>query len=158
MSFGMAGKAMVALDVARTPEVVRNPDGSYFVVGPSAAANASTRISKITAAGQLDTTFGTGGRADGPSPLGGANIVDAKVDGSGRLLVAYSQFTVGRFTAAGALDTSWGNGFATATLQAGERATTLGFQSDGKIILMGGKDRGLGGVAMAPMIAVRFVP
>ncbi len=93
--------------------------------------------------GDLDTAFGTGGKAETSfSQQNGANAVVILSDGTIVVAGNYgrnSDFAVARFTAAGALDPGFGSGGLVTTSFGTkyDRARALAVQSDGKIVVVG---------------------
>jgi|GEM_PF-1533050 len=105
-------------------------------------------LARYTSAGQLDTTFGTGGKvttAVGATNDGGYSVV---VQSDGKILVAgYSDngsdfdFALARYTSAGVLDMTFGNGGKVVSdFGFNESGQSLTVQSDGKILLAGYTD------------------
>ncbi len=96
------------------------PDaGDYVVAGIATVAGTNEfALARYTAAGVLDTTFGSGGFVTTPIGNGNAGANSVAVDNStGDYVVAgYSQlsnfsvFTLARYTPTGALDTTFGSG------------------------------------------------
>jgi uncharacterized delta-60 repeat protein len=77
--------------VAQT--LARQPDGQVIAAGlRSAGGNNAFTVARLTAAGSLDTTFGTAGTATANLPLGGQASV-ALVQPDGKILVIGQGFT-----------------------------------------------------------------
>ena len=129
-------------------------DGKVLAGGYS--ANPSPRfndftLARYTAAGALDTTFGSGSpktgyvvsmRARGDTGLAMVLQSDGTVLIGGYVYTGTGNdydFAVGRFTAAGALDTNFGTSGVVATPigSDNDEASALAVQGDGKIVLAG---------------------
>jgi uncharacterized delta-60 repeat protein len=95
-------------------------------------------VSRYTAAGAPDTTFGTSGRTRISGGSGGGVALDA----AGNVVVAYNDFSrgvsqVGRLTPVGAFDRTFGSsGFARAS-EGGLGVADLAIQYDGSIVVAG---------------------
>jgi uncharacterized delta-60 repeat protein len=117
------------------------PDGSYVVGGfryAGSGTNISSRffVSRYTAAGALDTSFGTGGYAYHPSSTSPAYVAvqsDGKIVG---ISFNSSSFGLVRFNADGTVDTTFGTA-GVAALPAGFTSQAVSLQSDGKILVGG---------------------
>jgi len=167
-SFGSGGK--VSIDFGRPShmhEVIEQLDGKLVVIGDSygGVTSAKLAMARLNVNGSLDTTFGTAGLVQvsyGDSTNGHTVVVDA----AGRLTVGgYLENTtkspasacfVARFTASGAADTTFGTGGST-VVQVGTDAYAnychhMVLQSDGKVVLAGGRVR----VGIGDFIAARF--
>ena len=132
------------------------PDDRLIVAGYTSNGE-DLVLARYTANGQLDVTFGTGGRTTtdfGPGLNGGANDVVLQPDG--KILVAGSvgpsgaqagSWMVARYDSSGNLDTSFGIGgfFIKRFGSTYETARKLLVQPDGKIVVMGyaGTDHGV---------------
>jgi uncharacterized delta-60 repeat protein len=110
-TFGDDGISLPSLGLGITPAaVLPEANGILIIIGVSAYG---LSVARITAAGALDTSFGTHGVATIPNWTqggvsgallpGGGIVVGGQIAGSGELGVA-------RLTAAGALDPGFGNG------------------------------------------------
>jgi uncharacterized delta-60 repeat protein len=143
-SFGTGGIEGLTIDL-KTPAtdlrgLAAQSDGGVVVV----AANV---VLKLTAAGQLDTTYGSGGEV-GPRPL---RVIGFKAL-SGDLLelagtlgepssdAGTSRFFAARYGAAGQPDPSFAGGSGVATVAVGgvAAASTALFEPDGSILVGGG--------------------
>jgi len=108
-------------------------------------------ITKVTASGALDTSFGVGGfsyfyqGAFGP----GGKATDLSIQADGRILVGgrvgdnvtYSEFFVARLLANGMLDTSFGTNSGLTVVSFGNTLADgrkMAVQRDGRIVLVGG--------------------
>ncbi len=112
------------------PEIALQPDGKIIGCGIGKTDETLTLV-RITPAGALDTTFGTGGILKGPAGLG--TCYGIALDGSGRYVVTSykrdspsaitSSAVVLRYLASGALDTSFGSGGIVTTKLGGKTAS-----------------------------------
>lgn len=151
-SFGVQGKAVVHFDLGglnrdQANAAVLQPDGKIVLVGSAELAgyDFDFAVARLDSAGNLDTSFGFGGRASVAFDRGGADqdIAEAvALDNQGRLVLA------GRSEGASHLE----HDFAVARLLSSGYADTS-FSTDGKVTV--GIDVGSGldqafGVAMAP--------
>lgn len=127
-------------------------DGSFVVGGESesATSNASFAFAKFTAAGALDSSFGSGGHVVTSIP-GVAEAVTAgpngTIEAAGVGITAASpvtSMTILRLNADGSLDTGFGsNGFMSVTPSGfSARAFGIGVQPSGRIIVAGDADTG----------------
>jgi uncharacterized delta-60 repeat protein len=137
------------------------PDGRFIVAG-------RRTVARFTPNGVIDTTFGTNGRTtlSFTSPAGG-EIVDAVVDGGGRITLGMSTYTLvngsttnhdfatTRLTAQGGQDFDYANGGIRTVDFAGlnDLPTSMVMQSDNKL-LMGGFTETASGVR--DLALVRF--
>lgn len=115
-TFGTGGYLGINRGVAigeRCKAIHRNADGSYFVAGTLRNATFDFAVAKITAAGALDTSFGTMGIVTYDNSSASETLEDMKVlaDGS-MVLVGQSNnvdVLVVKLTAAGAVDMGFGS-------------------------------------------------
>jgi uncharacterized delta-60 repeat protein len=144
--FGTQGLAEVnfgpADDTAQA--LVIQPDGDIIAAGittPAGRPNSSNAaLARLTPAGVLDTTFGTGGKTSFQlSAPGGINAAALQPDGEIVVVGSNSQdVVVGRMTAGGAVDTSFGTaGSTTVDTTAQNIAKGLVLQPDGRIVVAG---------------------
>ena len=176
-TFGKGGK--LAIDFGGSPDEaygsVLQPDGSIVLVGDGYAekgsAVSSFSLVRITRAGVLDKTFGTGGKVR-------TNFVKGRSAGAravllvpgGKLLVAgysyndayyHTTFALARYNANGALDTTFGtNGVALTPIEQGtggngpeDRATAMALDANKNIVVAG-----YTGFIMDRFAAARFTP
>jgi uncharacterized delta-60 repeat protein len=106
-------------------------------------------------AGDLDTSFGTGGKVttDFGGPVDGARALAVQADGklvaAGYALGTALDFALARYNSDGTLDTSFGTGGKVTTDFVGEffssndLATALAVQADGRLVAAGFTDTGL---------------
>jgi uncharacterized delta-60 repeat protein len=127
------------------------PDGKILVGGQSDASfeNGNLALVRYTAAGALDTGFGTGGSGFILTDLGGDNerINGVTLQGDGRIVAAgVASASTGsqdgvllRYTPAGALDPSFGSGgaFRIDLGGANDALHSVGIQPGGKIVAAG---------------------
>jgi uncharacterized delta-60 repeat protein len=117
-SFGVQGLVTIALDGSDAPfGVALQPDGKIVVVGqtrPSPLASSATLfILRLLPDGQLDSTFGTGGKVkhllNAPWAVGEGVLVDGgAIYVRGSVDTTNQQQIIARFTASGTLDPSFG--------------------------------------------------
>jgi uncharacterized delta-60 repeat protein len=141
-SFGTGGIVKTAFsDRAFAYSVAIQSDGKIVVGGDGGFVFALTRY---TAAGALDTTFGTGGKVT--TAIGTqSSIQSIAIQSDGKIVAAgYTEavgdFAVARYTTAGALDTTFGGGDGIAITDFfgdDDRASSMKLQSDGKIVVAG---------------------
>jgi uncharacterized delta-60 repeat protein len=140
-AFGTAGVTLVSVPstTARTSpsrQLAVDPTDRLFVGAQFSPGNQG-EWACFTAAGVLDTTFGTNGFFSGITGYSGT----VTTDGQGRVLFggAYQGSTVYRVTSAGVSDTTFGqfmNGY-TAIEPAGYDSRAVAVQSTGRIIAVG---------------------
>ncbi len=120
--------------------VTLDSSGRILVTGQSTAGHSVVAIWRVTGTGTLDATYGTGGVAIDPTPLGiGVAIV---LDSSGRAVVAGSldsSMGVWRFTTSGALDGTFGAGGSYASPLASAFGAAVTLDASGRI-LVGGEE------------------
>lgn len=119
--------------------VAVQPDGKIIVVGTSANKFA---IVRYTAAGVLDSTFGTGGKTT--TSLSGTSIAyDVVIQSDGKIVVAgvsNSKIIVARYTSAGVLDTTTfaaTKGYVLTNLTGTSIVYGVALTSSGKIVVAG---------------------
>jgi uncharacterized delta-60 repeat protein len=121
MTFGTNGHLYIGKGVSLTETakgIHRNANGSYLVAGTAFdASNHSFAVARVTAAGALDTTFGTAGWAIHDFAAAQEFLEDMKVLSDGSIILVGQQspgangaVQVLKLTPAGALDTSFGTG------------------------------------------------
>lgn len=116
--FGAGGRTRVEPPGEETNarDVLRTPDGGFLVTGAAWPAGGSFEtdgrwlLLKFGADGQLDDTFGAGGRVDGPGGWAAALALDSheRIVVLGR--TAGGEIAVGRYLLNGAVDESFGTG------------------------------------------------
>jgi uncharacterized delta-60 repeat protein len=166
-TFGSGGKTTVWFDIESPNEeyataVAIHPDGAIYLAGPVAGFGGDPEfgVARLDSSGSLDIGFGVGGKAIRQFDLGGnfddwphdiAVLADGKtlvvgeVDGS----VGNVDFGVARFTATGTFDLTFGSAGNRVIFfdQGGsndDNGWTIAVQPDGKIILAGTVDVGVG--------------
>jgi uncharacterized delta-60 repeat protein len=141
-SFPVADAPFIATAIARDPRT-----GKLIVAG--GYGEGSMLVMRLTAGGQLDPTFGTGGSGFATVAVGGiANSV--AIQPNGAILLGGSNanvhgrpFVVARFTANGVLDSTFGNGgivqalFWTPTSAASAGVNSIAVRPGGAIIAAG---------------------
>jgi uncharacterized delta-60 repeat protein len=153
-TYGSGGAATIAATLNGPWAIKAAADGSVFVAAGGMSGSASQWqpvVFKLTAAGALDTSFGSGGfsyfYSGSFGPTGKATDLSIQSDGS--ILVGgrvgdnstYNQFYVARLFANGALDTSFGTSAGLTVVSFGNVAADgrkMSVQADGKIVLVGG--------------------
>jgi uncharacterized delta-60 repeat protein len=121
-------------------------DQKIVIGGQTASGNFFA--ARLTTAGALDTSFGTGGVAtvnfgenSGAAPI--AFVAGGKIllGGNATNASAVGSFALARLNTNGTLDTSFGTNGKTTTAFAGETgvSTAMTVQSNGKIVLVGGE-------------------
>lgn len=152
MSFGSGGKVTTSIaGVDGGNSVVLQSDGRIVVAGSAGTINnGDFAVVRYTNTGELDPSFGSGGKVT--TPISGSNDFgnSAALQGDGKIVVAGSadgDFAVVRYTDTGALDTSFGDGGKVITPIGSGSAfgRSMALQSDGKIVVageaqMGGND------------------
>jgi uncharacterized delta-60 repeat protein len=159
-TYGTGGVSPILATVIRG--VAALPDGRAIVVGrQDHGSGFHWTVHRLTASGQLDTTFGDGIGVVRPFPLSsGVNeALAVTVQPDGRIVVAgdhNGEAAVVRLTAEGRLDESFsGDGRAVAWSRGKARAVAV--QPDGGVVVAGDTDIGTSGTS-APRWAVgRFL-
>jgi uncharacterized delta-60 repeat protein len=151
--------------------VALQPDGKIVVAGasyPAQVFDPTVVLARYTAAGALDTGFGSGGIVTTDikdySPDQGVAVAlqpDGKIIAAGDagLDSDNSSFALTRYTPDGALDTSFGTG-GTVVTAIGSNALVYGMalQPDGKIVLAGKAVSVVGGSAATAFALARYTP
>ena len=153
--FGTGGTVLTPIGKGKSAQangVVVQPDGKILAVGGAVDEGESKfTLARYTAAGALDTTFGTGGivlTSFGTGSNASASAVAVQPDGaivaSGGVVPTNGQaaFALARYTTAGALDTTFGTGGIVSTAApnlAGPAtaASAVVIAPDGKIVTAG---------------------
>ena len=162
--FGSGG--MVASNVAGSGQddaraMVRQSDGKLLVVGSN---NSSFGVARYLSDGQLDVSFGAGGRVS--TPFTQAHAYDVAVQGDGKIVVAgispsaasNSDFALARYHVDGTLDASFGvGGKVLLDINSGEAnyCYAIAIQGDGKIVAVG-FTKPTSGWGQERLAAVRF--
>jgi uncharacterized delta-60 repeat protein len=145
-TFGSGGSITTDISGQRDiPEVaVVQPDGKILVAGIGYnGPNFDWVLARYTSAGQLDPTFGNGGKLALDMGPGYYNEVwDAAVQADGKIVLSGNvdgQFAVARLNADGTLDGTFGTGGVTVTgfSISGGRAFGVALQPDGKVVAVG---------------------
>lgn len=142
--FSNDGKLIVSLETYdRAQAVTIQNDGKILVGGD---ANGKIGLVRITEFGNLDSTFGTGGKVLTDLPSGSEELVSIKTLSNGKIVGGGTRFNsqynllLIRYNTDGTLDTTFGNsGNTTIDLDntSEDLAKNLEIQNDGKIILVG---------------------
>jgi uncharacterized delta-60 repeat protein len=139
-TFGSSGMATFPLPAAKS--VALQSDGKLVVVG-------DMTLSRYSADGTADTTFGSGGKVTAVANGGPEDALEAvAIQSDGKIVVAghtskppspFDDFAVLRFNPDGRPDTTFGNGGLVITDFTGltDRAEGLAIQPDGKILAAG---------------------
>lgn len=127
------------------PTLFPQPDGSVLIAGWIArvdpAGSSKAAVIKVTPAGELDPTFGTGGiKAMGPAD-GRSRIIAMAVDSQGRPIVSLvynfndgrTRAYLARLTTTGQFDSSFGR---SGLIQQTYGATAISFDAAGRIMTM----------------------
>ncbi len=154
-SFNGTGKVMIDLGANVQDDgyaVALQNDGQLLITGWSqAGGTADLALIRLTAAGTLDSSFGTAGKVITPVGSGSDFGLDVKVQADGKVLVsgyAYASgndFIIVRYNTDGTLDTGFGTSGKVVTNFSGssdDRSTRMFLQGDGKIVLAGGTTQG----------------
>src|SRR5947207_14790042 len=119
-----------------------------FAIGAALCFFVATPLSAQAAAGDLDPTFGTGGKVTTPIGTGTGYASALAVQGDGKIVAAGFCFTptgnnvfcLARYNTDGSLDPIFGTGgtvMTAITVYPGDRAHAVALQSDGKIVAAG---------------------
>jgi uncharacterized delta-60 repeat protein len=156
-SFGHRGKALTDFgggDDEVTALAVQS-DGKIVAAGGAVVpGNLDFALARYTPKGNLDTTFGNGGKV--VTDFGALSIAlavaiqpDGKIVAAGHSRAGFNgdeEFALARYNSDGALDTTFGSGGKVLTDFSGtgsdEVANALGIQSDGRIVAAGGSNAG----------------
>ncbi|NUQ63357.1 MAG: M28 family peptidase, partial [Pirellulales bacterium] len=157
-SFSGDGKATTGSDASTIfgLSMAIQPDGK-IVVAANSYPNGTTQydfaVVRFNTSGNLDTTFSGDGKLT--TDIAGWDLAyGVAVQADGKILVAgssttssYTDFSIVRYSASGTLDTSFdGDGKLTTQLDVGnDDARAIVVQPDGKIVVAGFSNEGLGG-------------
>ncbi|MFL5952971.1 MAG: PxKF domain-containing protein [Gaiellaceae bacterium] len=119
-----------------------------FAIGAALCFFVAMPLSAQAAAGDLDPTFGTGGKVTTPIGLSTGYASALAVQGDGKIVAAGFCFTptgnnvfcLARYNTDGSLDPGFGPGgtvMTAVTVYPGDRAQAVALQSDGKIVAAG---------------------
>lgn len=124
-------------------DVVLQPDGKIVVAGFAQIGGTNDVVlARYATNGILDSTFGTGGivTTDDGGNEGAAAVA---LQGNGKFVVvggangSVRNITVARYTSGGILDASFGSGGKVNSIDISFQPTSVGVQSDGKIVVAG---------------------
>jgi uncharacterized delta-60 repeat protein len=152
-TFGTGGKVVANFQLpgsAQASAEVIQPDGKIVVAGVVATDNYSNfGLTRSSADGTLDTSFGSGGKVALPFSSGTVNARGMALQADGKIVVVgtdvnlgnnTSDFAVTRYNANGTLDTSFGtSGVTTTAFATGSQsvADSVAIQSNGQIVVAG---------------------
>jgi uncharacterized delta-60 repeat protein len=147
-TFGSGGRVSVAIRTGTdfAEAVALQADGKIVVAGGSYnGTNYDIAVARFTAAGVLDSTFGTGGKVI--TAIGSANefAFSLVLQPDGRIVMAgfsnsgNDRFALVRYLADGTLDSSFGTGGVVTTHfgHGHDVANELALQADGKLVAAG---------------------
>jgi uncharacterized delta-60 repeat protein len=146
--FGAGGKVATAVGAnSQANALTMQPDGKILVAGSSLTnGNSDFALLRYNANGELDTSFGAGGKVITPVGAVADAATVVKFLRDGRIIVGgfagingRYDFALARYHSDGSLDTSFGSGGkATAAIGSGDAFLYgLAFQADGKIVATG---------------------
>lgn len=153
-SFGNGGEVVTDFEAHADAahDLIIQPDGRIIVTGSAATIDeggfgvyySDFAAARYTPAGELDDTFGNGGRAstsldqEMDASYGSALQADGKLVLAGRIGVADSDIGVVRYNSDGSLDPSFGNGGILRNLTSRwDEAADVAVQPDGRILVVG---------------------
>ncbi len=152
-------------------DMTLQPDGRIVVAGIlDADGEYHFGVVRYQADGTLDTSFGSGGKAETPGEEFGPGLVASAtaLQADGKILVAGgsgSQFALTRFNAEGSLDATFGgdgtvltrvNDGRTGTPNQTDRLEDIALQADGKIVAVG--EHHTGRYSPSETVLVRYNP
>ena len=154
--FGTTSSGIVITDIGSNPDAAHSvaiqSDGKIVAAGSSSdGTDHDFAVVRYTAAGALDTSFGTGGKVTTAVGSNPDIALAVAIQSDGKIVAAgYSNngtdndFAVVRYTAAGALDTGFGtSGIASTTIGSyNDQARAVAIQSDGKVVAAGSSSNG----------------
>jgi uncharacterized delta-60 repeat protein len=166
-AFGTNGKVTTDIGTNQTDvgyAVALQTDGKIIVAGLSWASGTQTfAVVRYTSTGDLDSTFGTGGRVTTGFDNNGADAAYAiHIQADGKITVAgvswggtSYDFAVARYTSTGELDATFGTGGTVVTdigVDSFDSVHAMTLQTDGKIIVVGSS----GAAGSEDFVAVRY--
>jgi uncharacterized delta-60 repeat protein len=144
LSFGVNGTVLTHFANTRNgpSDAVLQPDGKIIVAGN---ADDTFVVVRYDTNGNLDQSFGNGGKAFGNVTSAAGNAIALQPDG--KIIVAGNisgDFGLMRFNTDGSLDNGFGtNGLVVTDMLSNDEATDVALQNDGKIVVVG--EAGLAG-------------
>lgn len=142
-SFGSGGYATTSFSNAgdRGYDLAVQPDGKILLAGSSSGGNANSNFAVVrwTANGELDSTFGSGGKVTTDIPGTSESAGSVAVQPDGKIVVAGAngdRTILVRYTSTGALDATFGAG-GVVTKGSGGVIPSLIVQGDGTIVVGG---------------------
>lgn len=149
-SFGSAGETTTDFGFGNdsATKAIHQPDGKLLVTGAAETASGSFdfALARYTSDGNLDTSFGNGGKLTTDFANGVDEGIDSILQPDGKILVVgkatvngNADFGIVRYNTNGTLDTSFGTGGkVTADFGfGGDNAASVVLQPNGKIIVVG---------------------
>jgi uncharacterized delta-60 repeat protein len=150
-TFGNGGKVITDINgVDRLNKIALQPDGKIVAAGAYRLTNGVSHIAltRYSADGALDTSFGTGGKVLTTVSSFGDAVYAVAIQTDGKILVAGTvllpaggdtAFLILRYNATGTLDQTFGtSGVVTTNIgDVDDRAEAIALQPDGKIVVSG---------------------
>jgi uncharacterized delta-60 repeat protein len=150
-SFGTGGRQTTDFNAKRdsATALALQADGKIIVAGLSVSgANSDFALARYNTDGGLDITFGAGGKVTTQIGSGNAQVASLAIQPDGKIVAAgvatnenglNTDFALARYNVQGTLDPTFGTGGKVTTdLNATDDVlTSLGLQSDGKIVAAG---------------------
>ena len=164
-TFGSSGTLTTSFGPTRQDQgyaVAVQPDGKVVVAGDSYHGSGyDIAVARYTELGDLDPSFGAGGRVLTPFPGTGASTRAVAIQEDGNIVVAGGTaglFLVVRYTPDGALDPAFGAGGIVTTDFGGLGATAVAIeiQTDGKIVVAGRAGQTVNGAAKNVFALARY--
>ena len=149
MTFGDGGKVVLAIDTTYDwlYDVAVQPDGKIVASGGAIMDTTQVfAIIRLTATGQLDTSFGSAGVVLTPGSPEGASASANTLQPDGKILVAGNTYNssidimLSRYLDDGSLDPAFGvNGIVVTDFGYDENGKAIEVKSDGKIVVAGSR-------------------
>jgi uncharacterized delta-60 repeat protein len=147
-SFGAGGVVTTSIGTgnAGAQSIAIQPGGGIVAAGyaQKSVADSDFALARYTAAGTLDTSFGSGGVVTTPIGPGGDLIYSVAIQPDGKIVAAgFAQEgsdydpALARYTVSGTLDTAFGVSGVVTTSINDSRARGVAIQNDGRIVVAG---------------------
>jgi uncharacterized delta-60 repeat protein len=154
-SFGSGGQVDTGMQGATHASIALDGQQIYVVGTIGIGTNADLQVERFTASGQLDGSFGNGGKISFGQPGVEEDAVAVVVQPDHKVVIvahARSDFMLVRFTASGAVDSTFGQGGATnlAISDGDDVPVDAKAQPDGRIVVVGNAS---GGTKPGPIVA-----